>query len=180
MLVSIDRSWAICTPKKTGSQSLQGMLADKATVEGDFHGPVWFGEGKRVMVVREPYDRLASMYWFSVAQGVGLFMGGTASEWLRKFVAGFGWKHKASYQEWVTSCSDLALVFRPDVVCRLEDGLELVFDAVGLERPEHIRHMNQTGNGKDQRKSFAETFGSADAATLAAVDEWCKPDLRWY
>lgn len=181
-LVANDGSWAICMPKKTGSQSLHGMLSGAAEIVGEFHGGEWEGTGKRVMVVREPYERLASMYWFSLSTGIGLFMGeGGAAKWLDRFVAGFAWKHKPAYAEWVLSQSELAEQFRPVVVCRLEDGLEKVFDVLGLEQPTHIHRANITKGKHSDRRPFAETFTGASAAALAAVESWCRPDLEaWY
>jgi hypothetical protein len=150
-LVALDKSWAICLPKKTGSQSLVGMCEGVADVVGEYHGCEWDGEGERLMVVREPKERLASMYWWSRKE-VNFNCGpGGPDEWLERFADLLG-----KPDEWTISQREMAERFKPHKVFRLEDGLRAVLDHLGIKA--ELQHRNRTQDAKSQRKSFAETF----------------------
>jgi hypothetical protein len=73
VIVSTARKIIIATPTKTGTESLMQML----TIDGQFdyinpkHSieyPMLDG-WRRVLVVRDPYERLQSMYLFAIAHG---------------------------------------------------------------------------------------------------------------
>jgi hypothetical protein len=176
-LVAADKSWCICLPKKTGSQSLVGACeaAGVARVEGEWHGADWAGTGRRLMVVRDPRERLASMYWFAVSGQHWDWGPGGPAEWFGRFLARRT-NPKAGDREWVTSQRELAAVFRPDEVFRLEDGLAAVLAAVGLDRACE-RRANATAGKRSARKPFAETF----APDLPGLAEWLAEDAgEWY
>lgn len=177
-LVALDGSWCVALPKKVGSQSLVGMLTEDtpvARVVGEWHGCEWDGTGRRLLVVRDPRARVASMYWWSVAQQNWNRGPGGAAEWFARFLAKRA-RPKGDDSEWVTSQREFAARFRPDAVFRLEYGLEVVCASLGIEPP-RIRRANVTAGKRSVRKSFAETF-RGDEAGLA---EWLTEDAgEWY
>lgn len=180
MIVADDDAWAICSPKKTASQSLDGMLVPQFGKQvGEIHGSEWSGAGKRVLVIRNPYERLASMFWFALKEHVSDHRPDLGpEEWCRRVLAG---QHveKAVEREWCRNQRQHADEFTPSVVCRLEDGLSRVCEAIGAGVLEQRR--NETASAKAKRKSFAETFDGVCASVRCAIDAWCKPDIEaWY
>lgn len=167
-LVALDNSWAICMPKKTGSQSLVGACAGVAEVS-DYHGCEWGGAGERLMVVREPKERLASMYWWSKKEANFNPGPGGPDEWLERFADLLN-----KPDEWTLAQSAMAARFRPSKVFRLEDGLQAVLDRVGVKAT--IQYRNRTADAKSERKSFAETF----ATIPGRVQQWLDSDGGWY
>lgn len=190
MLVALDGSWAVLTPKKCGTHSLyaalcpseygrdRGHLPDLAASIGGWHEPKWGGVGKRVMVVRHPFDRLASMVWFAEehSQPYPHKPPTSPDYWVRRLLDDrrLGREETA---EWWRTCSDYADLFRPDVACRLEDGLEKVFGEIGLGGAAEVLHRNRT----QQRLSTEETLALLSAETMERVSGWAAEDLnRWY
>jgi hypothetical protein len=177
-LVALDGSWAVCLPKKVGSQSLVGMLTEDAPVArtvGEWHGATWDGTGRRLLVVRDPRERLASMYWWSLAQTTWNTGPGGASEWFSRFLTRRT-NPKADDREWVTSQREYAAAFRPDEVFRLEEGLESVCRALGVEPP-RVRRANETAGKRSTRKPFGETFRGDEPG----LSEWLTEDAgEWY
>lgn len=176
-LVATDGSWAACLPKKTASQSLVGACeaAGTARVEGEWHGADWAGTGRRLLVVRDPRERLASMYWWSLKEQNWNRGPGGPAEWFARFRE-LRAAYKPADREWVASQRELAAAFRPDVVFRLEDGLAAVLAAVGLDST-HERRANVTAGKRSVRRPFAETF----PADLPGLPGWLAEDAgEWY
>jgi hypothetical protein len=177
-LVAIDESWAVCLPKKTASQSL--VMACEATgiacVVGEWHGAEWEGSGRRFMLVRDPRERLASMYWWALAGQHWDWGPGSSSDWFARFLEKRR-SPKAGDLEWITSQREMAIRFRPDRVFHLEDGLSLVLAAIGLDAT-HERWVNRTLERKRAlRLPFAETF----ASDIPGMREWLIEDAgEWY
>ncbi len=183
-LVALDGSWCVCMPKKTGSNSLVAMLAptvagrdgyDFAEMPGEWHGCQWDGKGKRVMVVRHPLDRWASLYWYAQQEG-GPFRGPPGIElWAKQFLEAKTTNHEDSREWWITQ-SEMADVFHPDVVCRLEDGLERVMEVINMPHKK-MYHRNKT----EDRQSTETTLAQLSDDSRDAIGAWAAEDLRrWY
>lgn len=173
-LVALNSSWAFAMPKKTASQSLVGMCEGVAEVQGEMHGAEWNGSGRRYMVVRNPYERLASMYWHMMREANYLF-GGDPTAWLSRLIEMRPQRNKGPLTEWLVTQSEMAVQFQPDKVFRLEDGLQSVLDAIGVVVP--MQHRNMGGDKRITKRNFAETFGDPPAAIV----ELCRPDMEaWY
>lgn len=180
MIVSHDGAWCICSPKKTATQSLEGMLVPQfASIVGEMHGSEWAGSGERILVVRNPYERLASMFWFALKSHANDYRPALgATEWCRRLLAD-QYVNKSVAREWSRNQLQLAAEFRPSVTFRLEDGLMRVVNHVGVYVDEQRR--NVTGDSKASRKPFAETFALADESLRQAIDAWAAPDMEaWY
>ena len=183
MLIAFDDSWAICSPKKSGSQSLLAMLCprltdgtgiDKAKFVGAPHDFTWTGTGKRILIVRHPIDRFASMYWASY--GDGSFAHGRGVEgWLEQFFQQAATKTITPAFEWTTTQTEIASVFNPDVICKLEDGLPRVLDVIGIEC-ERVCWRNQTS----PRHDFAKTFGCISDEWKKRIIDFTGPDLALF
>lgn len=183
-LVELDNSWAFCLPKKTGSQSLAGMLAPQemggegagyATLIGDFHGCEWDGQGKRYMVVRHPLERLASMYWWSIKEQNFNVGPGGPDAWLKRFVVLLQ-ENKPANAEWLLTQGEMAERFRVDRVFRLEDGLQNVLNHLGIA-VDHIQRRNETRGKRSDRQPFAATFTHIPPC----IQQWLDSDAGgWY
>ena len=179
MIVAHSGDWAICTPKKTASQSLAGMLADVAFVAPDPHAMTWDGAGERLMVVRDPFARLNSMFWYQQAEGNAAF--GRPFEprlWLEAFLRLRPQRAKSRLAEWLHTQSEIAAQFGPTRVFRLEDGLSRVVSYLGLDVAEQRR--NVTARKHLRPTGYAETFSGCGwlVGEVAALFE---PDMRtWY
>ena len=166
-------------PKKTGSQSLVGMCEAVASVVGDWHGCEWDGSGRRIMVVRNPYERLASIYWHQRVEGNNLFGTPDPVEWLMRFIEALPQWRKGVFYEWLASQSQMAESFHPRTVCRLEDGLDAACKVVGVNVPVQFRHVG--GDKYTKKLPFAETFQDLPNNLRDAVDAYCAPDMEsWY
>lgn len=177
-LVALDDSWAFCMPKKTASQSLVAMTEGIAEVKGDWHGTDYEGKGKRYMVVREPYERLASLYWYSQKEMSYPLAGPPdVNGWLERFFAAH---EQGKDKEWTPTQSEKASAFGPEKVFRVEDGLILILRALGLPAQAEA-WRNRTAAKYHHRLPFNATFRSARPDLRALVDEWCLPDMEaWY
>lgn len=187
MLVANDQSWAICLPKKTGSQSLVGMLgpegAGVADVVGAYHDAKWDGDGRRYLIVRDPHERLASMFWYSLKERQ-FCAHPDVRVWIDLYLSQQRGEHNA---EWLMTCAEAADEFRPTRVFRLEDGLMPVLDAVGVtldmlpDGLQHVQFRNVTKAKYVPRLSAAETFAPLTDEQRARVDAWAAPDKgRFY
>jgi hypothetical protein len=161
-----------------------GFAESRRGVRGRRRGPrrgrvargEWAGTGRRLMVVRDPRERLASACTGSHSRAST----GTGDRAARRSgSAGSspgGRVRRPADREWVTSQRELAAAFRPDEVFRLEDGLAAVLAAVGLDRA-HERRANATAGKRAARKPFAETF----APDLPGLAGWLAEDAgEWY
>src|SRR5262245_54835054 len=174
-LVALDNSWAVCMPKKTGSQSLVGMCEGMAEVRGEWHGCEWDGTGERLIVVREPHERLASMYWWSLKEGNFNHGPPHPDAWLARF-AGLLETNKQHDAEWLQTQGEMAAGFRPERVFKLEDGLRVALDYLGVS-VSHIQRRNETRGKRTIRLPFGETFGIVPER----VQQWLAADAgEWY
>lgn len=138
MTVANDFSWVLCTPSKTGSTSLATTLINRLGVahrEGSQHSTICHHTGaQRIMVVRNPFDRWASMYSFCKAKrpkaylseftsNINLF----ANEWIKQI------DNIKRNTYWTDNLSVQAMEFDPQHVFRLEDGLQNVIDHLGYD-----------------------------------------------
>lgn len=136
MIVSQRRKLLICSPVKTGTESLQSALLGsedfvfilpKHTVHGKPY-PVFPSTYRRILIVRDPYDRLRSMYTYSVAHGgtKGVSFATkhcrdnrgnwcSFAEFLRLF------RDKITSKTWRTNQTDIAEDFQPTEVWKLEN-----------------------------------------------------------
>lgn len=129
MLISHDNETVICTPTKTGTESISKLMVDSGHFRYTLpkHGRAMVGS-RRIMVVRDPYDRLRSMYLFGVAHGgrnginfasthcrcdqTGLWCG------FEDFLIAHRDKMKA--KDWVLNYTAIDELFRPHEFWRLE------------------------------------------------------------
>lgn len=180
MILALDNSWAICTPKKTGSQSLGVALSSVGEVAPDPHATEWDGVGRRLLVVRHPYDRLNSMFWFQLAEGCTPFgVRPDPAVWMERFLALRPQSWKAGLSEWLLTQSEIASRFRPESVLRFEDGLGRIARWAGVERD--VPHVNRTARKGLMPTPFEETFARVAASAREALDALFLPDMRaWY
>lgn len=181
MLVATDGSWAFALPKKTGSQSLSGMLAaddngggdgvNVAKTIGAFHDYKWEGDGRRYMVVRDPRERLASMYWWSKKEQNFNQGPGGADEWLQRFAAMLDQPRIGDMDEWLVTQGEMARVFQPDKIFRFEEGLDAVVAYLGLYVRTQCRNVTKEKN--HERLAFSQTF----KAIPSEICDWLDDDL---
>jgi hypothetical protein len=175
-LVAKDGSWAVCMPKKTASQSLVNMCETigVASIVGEWHGGEWDGNGCRYMIVRNPYERLASMFWYSIKEGSFCYGPGDGNKWLERFADELR-SPKQPHLEWTATQSRLYSVFKPDEVFKLENGLSSLL--IKLNVNIEMRYLNKTKDKHSMRKSFSETF----SVIPSLVDQWLQDDAGgWY
>ena len=176
-LVALNDRWAFGLPMKTASQSLVTCLApstfgrhgdNMAAMHGDWHGTRYEGAGERLMVVRNPYERLASLYWFSFERTTAWLTGeGGPLAWLGRLIARRDGQHEPEDRDWLSTQAEFAAEFKPARTFRLEDGLAAPLSHVGYCGM--IPHTNQTPG----RKSYLDTFGDCRLA-----DAFCAPDME--
>lgn len=155
-----------CTPKKTGTHSIHSMFRKHGEVVSPWHSTEWPNDGRiRLMVIRHPLDRLASMFHF--AQRVN-------SAWLKRYADyGFAaWWPKfrdAPLNDWTKTCADYEDEFQPDIVFKLENGLDEVARYLEIEVKERFN------NATHRRPSWEETIpdGLVDQCSL-----WAHRDIE--
>lgn len=123
MFRSTKHNMVICTPTKTGSQSLRSTLVKNAGFEDlkPVHSPIWNGdEQRRILMVRNPYKRLESMYkmalrrksWTTGYQAE--VHGDTFEDFLRH--------HKTvTHTDWSLNYTGYNSLFKPTEIWKLED-----------------------------------------------------------
>lgn len=171
---------AICTPPKTGTVSLQAALVPKyATKTSGRHTMEYNGRGYRMITVRHPLERWASMYWFTKQKSHrGIFMAGFAEtpntyadEWVRR-------RFKTPmYHTWLSSQSEYFNCFEATSYAKQEDG----FDELLIELRHYginitIPHLNVT----TVKHSWQETARQLNRHNLAAIREWAKRDRMFF
>jgi hypothetical protein len=118
MLVSFDGRWSICTPPKTGTMSLEATLRHRYPIAYQDQGRHGFDpppHGERIMVVRHPYDRWWSMYWF-MKRNKG-FLHDAATD-VNNFCR--TWSEVTDHH-WAYSQAHMADVYKPHIVCKSPD-----------------------------------------------------------
>lgn len=185
MIIENNNKWAICTPTKTGTYSLQHTLINRLKVahklQYDKHDTEYNGKGKRYMMVRHPLERWASMYWFFVnleerdasvflkkyiGRGINIF----AEEWISRV------KNKANEPNtmYLDNYYDIYLKFKPDKFFKLEDGLQNVIEFLGYDIK--VSRSNVT---KD-KCSWYETRNLLSEKNLNFIHQWAKPDIQFF
>lgn len=168
-LLDVDGKWAVCMPKKSGSHSLIKLAGGEDLVFGDWHGcdlPEGF-DGQRLMLIREPLERITSMYWdWPAPWNEPLFPipihGSVApEEWFLRYLKGPFRSHW-----WSDLQSELAHEFRPDFAGDLHQIAAII--APGAEVP----HENATPG----RESVSDTWAGISSHCQLALDEWCNRD----
>lgn len=179
MVVSKDRKWVICTPKKTGTHSLNAVLCDKtnyAQVISPWHGRTWNGNGVRILIVRHPIERFVSMYYFVKR---------VRSAWLKRY--------DTSFNEWANQFFNHPIEVNPDWrlnLCgyeqefqphcwfkteNLQGCLDYLIEKFGYILPS-VPHHYRT---KD-RPSVMEAWDQLTSLNKASLARWAAPDLRRY
>ena len=173
--------WVICSPAKTGSYSIERTLISKMEIAHKWKtqnrvGTFYDGKAKeRILVVRNPLDKWASMYWFMKevhGKGRTIWMGkhtnsieNFATHWLEAV-------RNNPHANWTDSYSDMALKFKPSKVFKLES---LKFDLEGLLGYEvELLHANKTGF----KLPWKETKKELSKKNLDGIMAWAKPDLK--
>ncbi len=174
MIVAKDHQWVICTPKKCGTHSLNSLLTDKTNhgiVITPWHTRMYHGEGIRILIVRNPYERFLSMYYFTKR---------VKSAWHKKYDFIFAtWANmffadKNSNDDWQFNCTQYAEEFQPDKIFKLEelDTLLHFFDEnFGIV----ISKIPQLNTTKD--RPLIDQLDQLSDENLLKLDMWAAPDL---
>lgn len=182
MIAAINDAWVICTPTKVGTYSLEGTLIDRLNVGYKItprHRPdvpeCVPRTAKRLIVVRHPLDRWASMYWFIVREtGKGIWLEKFShdinvfcEEWLRR-------RKEDPHWMWTDSQAEHNDVFQADVFFKQEDDLQRLVDYLGYDI--RVSHRNETQG----RPSVDETLAALEPKNLQAVLAWATRDCELF
>ena len=163
---------------------------DFAKVEGEWHGgfvPDCF-HGRRLMITRDSLSRLQSMFRYSIEMREKCFRLADGnfpdfSGWL-DVILRCKWKddgtiggaftcpptrydhYQHNLQEYSAHQSEIAKQFQPDEVFRLEDGIERVFEALGV----------YVGTPIVRNDTKKDVDVSIPASHQKRVAEWCERD----
>lgn len=139
-------------------------------------------EGERIMVVRHPYDRWCSMFWFIVKHGPGHIWCGDFADDINVFVGEWNRRRKeAPHWMWTENLMYHKTHFEPATVFKLEtngyqDLLTYLHEKYGTGVTK-VSHKNVT----KERRSVEETFNMLTSTNLDIVKKFCEPDLLcWY
>lgn len=176
MIASLKDLWVICTPTKTGTYSLEGTLIDRANVaykivpRHSTHWPVHEGE-ERILIVRHPLDRWASMYWFIKKEtGKGIW-GEKHSSDINTFCE--WWATQNNFM-WTYNLSRNCELFKPDLVFRQEEGFVDLLQHLGVTIAPS--HRNKVAG----RPSYIATIGELSLKNYDIVMKWAEPDLKMF
>lgn len=157
MIIANDEGWAICTPAETGREAVAhhtvGRHAHAAIPRHMSHlGRAGEGSnltiGKRVLIVRHPIDRVIATYmsvktsrtrWCAGVKDFDTFLDALAAARRRDVEAGIDrpWKNGGIYERdrraYTMSLSEYAGMWDPHRVFRLEDGLDGMYEYLGIE-----------------------------------------------
>jgi len=178
----VGTKFCLCTPAKCGTRSVEAMLRpDHASLHYPRHGTVHPFDGtRRIMLVRHPHDRLLSHFAYNHRlreRGAGIWAA-KYSESLASYCEAVLW-HRANAPYWIHTCNltEMAAVFRPDVVFKLEHGLDALRRYLkkrfGLPLP-RTPHVNRT------RRGPRGDLNELSLALRRRVLDWLAPDLETF
>lgn len=178
MIVDNHDRFAICTPCKTGTMSLEATLRTRYPIAyqyGGRHGWSYEGAGDRLMVVRHPWDRWWSMFHFiqkhvgrscyfqEYAHDVNVF----TEEWAKRCEAG-------EVHWWFYTQAFMHERFNPTLVFKLEDGLHRVTDWLRENHDRNIPEVSKTN--VNHRKREGQTLTAEN--TKLVFKFWVEPDCE--
>lgn len=152
MLTNNQFTFVVATPTKCGSESLEKDVIEKYEVGRRINGLGKHALGskeqsnRRYLLVRNPLERFASIYYFlgkskgNVNDVGGLFDAARASN-INMFC-----KRYVEYQKktvWTYQLNDYVEAFQPTKVFKLENGLEKLLKEFGVDQPAST--INRTG-----------------------------------
>lgn len=185
MIVHNKCKWVICTPTKTGTYSLEATLIDRLNVAykhqpiisvvGYRHMTEYDGPGNRILVIRHPLERWASIYWFTrmhMLRGNGIYLSNFAwdvnvyaKEWYRR-------RLHNPHPMYTDNLFETYKNFRPNVIFKQEEGLQKLIDYLGYDT--RVSHKNRT----DDKKDWCDTLPLLNAENISNIMTWAKPDLK--
>lgn len=179
MIIAYDSSFVICTPTKTGTYSLEATLVDGLQIawkRTPRHRTDYEGDGKRILIVRNPYDRWCSMWWFShmhASRGNSIWIHDYAydinvwtTEWARRKIEDPHWM-------WTHRLKDHEAEFKPELIWKTEN-LQGLIQHLGYRT--RVSHRNKT----DYREPVAQTLSRLTPENLKAVLAYCDCDATAY
>lgn len=186
MIRAHDGRWTICTPTKCGTYSLEATLVERLSVAEKLvprhQCEKTHAVGERIMVVRHPYDRWASMWWFIVQHGAGKIWCGDFSHDINAFVTEWNYRRRERPNwMWTENLAYHHRHFEPATVFKLEtnsyvDLLRYLFEKYEVPLVK-VSHKNVTR----ERRTWQETFDMLTPVNLDIVKKFCEPDIAlWY
>lgn len=181
MIIDYEDRWSVCTPTKCGTYSLEGTLIDRAQVaykhvpRHDWDG----GIGDRILVVRNPFDRWASMYWFMVQEaGKGIWLQDYVDT-IDEFVEQWSACSPPDLQRmmWHSDLTTYAEKFKPDRVFKMEDDYERVLEYLRSRYAMTLPRMSRRNTTRG-RRSTTETLAMMSQASREKVLSFCSRDAE--
>lgn len=143
------------------------------------HSMYWDGTGMRLMVVRNPYDRWAAIYWrhHQRRDKKGIYLSDFAGD-INEYV--YEWNRDRKHSSnpttpWCFNQSEMADMFKPHKTFHLEDGLDKVLKYLNVP---YIHLLHHNSNTSPDKKSWQETMDLLTPTNLKIVQEFCKPDIK--
>lgn len=170
--------WAICTPPKCGTLSLEATLRHRSNTAIQVQGRHGFKRPAikfltRMLIVRNPWDRWWSMYWFmyhrsghlheEALKGPDVF----AEAWAAGIRSG-------KDHHWYFSLSQVARVFVPHDVFKLEeDGVAKICKTL-TDRYDHV--LPAPSHTNVNRRKGDEVYSRQTQELI--LEHWVKPDCE--
>jgi len=174
MIIAKDDSWAICTPPKTGTVSLQTALVPNFANTLQYrHQSSYTGKGERILVVRNPLERWASMYWFTKQKArTAIFLGAYTLN-VDMYAHQFFIRRELDPHPFFTDNQvEFHKKFEADIYFKQEDGLQKIMSYIGLGYVQ-VPHENQTKS----KVGWQQTSKLLNKENYNKVMEWADKDL---
>lgn len=182
MIIAHDRSWIVCTPTKTGSSSLLAVarrlgLGDATRPRRERHetdlGLEPLETKKRILIVRDPAERLCSTYWYVLREASG-YLSDLAIQSPEAFYAEFlrRWldDDRRPPGAWDRTCEEYRKAFRPTMICTAASAAKILFSDEG------VSYRMSKSNVTAHRPSVAETTSRLSDETRKRFWLWCEND----
>ena len=185
MIVNHSQTFAICTPAKMGTMSLEAMLIDQTGLcyrlptrhrleKPDF-------ECERILITRSPLEKIISAFHYLRKRKDSkdflwqTFNHNTWQEDVNDFVEGwFKRREEDIYPVYNYVNSENAYVFEPHLCFRVEDGFTDLLEHLGIDA--RIPHRNAS---KD-RVGVDAWLNCLSMPNFESLYNWCQIDVEWY
>lgn len=180
MIIANDQKWVICTPPKTGTVSLQNCLVPKYAQKSVYrHEASYTGRGVRILVVRHPLERWASLYWRKRQKALGgktdLWLGDVAHDIVKYTSQWISARSSNTNEMYTWNQVDFVNHFKPTYFFRLED--QSYKDLLKfIKVREQLPHANKTGD----KKGWVETSKLMTKAQMEFIVKWALADLTYF